>query len=101
MAQLSLLLLKEARPRQWLKNLSLYTGLIFSGWLFWGEKFWTVTLAWLTFSILTSSLYIFNDIIDLNSDRQHPFKKFRPLAAGKIPLPTALFFSLTGLFISL
>ncbi|MFH0942745.1 MAG: UbiA prenyltransferase family protein [Candidatus Beckwithbacteria bacterium] len=101
MAQYGYLLFKEARPRQWLKNLSLYTGLVFSGWLFWGEKLWTVTAAWVIFSILTSSVYIFNDVVDVNSDRNHPFKKFRPIASGKLPIGVALFFSLSGMVISL
>ena len=81
MVKYSYLLFKEARPRQWLKNLSLFTGLVFSGWLFIPEKFWTVVGAWVIFSILTSSIYIFNDIVDLESDRKHPFKKNRPLAS--------------------
>lgn len=101
MAQYGYLLVKEARPRQWLKNLSLYTGLVFSGWLFIADKFWTVTTAWIIFSILTSSVYIFNDIVDVNSDRNHPFKKFRPIASGQLPIGIALFFSLSGVFLSL
>lgn len=101
MAQYGYWLFKEARPRQALKNLALYTGLVFSGWLFIPEKFWTVTGSFLVFSLLTSAIYIFNDIKDLEQDRLHPFKKFRPLAAGKLPIPIALFFSLGGMFISL
>lgn len=94
-------LLKEARPRQISKNLALYTGLIFSGWLFIPEKFWTVTLSFFFFSILTGSIYIFNDIIDIKADKNHPFKKFRPLASGKLSIPMALFFSLSGIIVSL
>ena len=101
MAQYGYLLIKEARPRQWLKNLSLYTGLVFSGWLFIADKFWTVTTAWIIFSIMTSSVYIFNDIVDVDSDRNHPFKKFRPIASGQLPVGIALFFSLSGVFLSL
>jgi len=95
------LLFKEARPRQWLKNLPLFTGLVFSGWLFIPEKFWTVAAAWLIFSLMTSSAYIFNDIIDLESDRKHPFKKKRPLASGQLSIELALFTALTGFFVSL
>jgi 4-hydroxybenzoate polyprenyltransferase len=101
MVKYSYLLFKEARPRQALKNLSLFTGLVFSGWLFIPEKFWTVVWAWVIFSILTSSIYIFNDIVDLESDRKHPFKKNRPLASGELPVPLALFVSISGLFTSL
>ncbi len=101
MAKYGYLLLKEARPRQALKNLSLFTGLVFSGWLFNGEKFLTVAVGFILFSILTSSIYIFNDILDLESDRNHPFKKNRPLASGELPVPIALFVSLSGFLITL
>lgn len=95
------LLVKAARPRQSLKNLSLFTGLIFSGWLFIPAKFWTTIAAFVIFSILTGSVYIFNDIIDLEQDKKHPFKKRRPLASGRLSLPLALFANLVGFFISL
>ncbi|MCX6817004.1 MAG: UbiA prenyltransferase family protein [Candidatus Beckwithbacteria bacterium] len=101
MVEYGYLLLKEARPRQILKNLALFTGLIFSGWLFIAEKFWIVAMSFVVFSILTGSIYIFNDIIDIKADKNHPFKKFRPLASGKLPIPIALFFSLAGILISL
>lgn len=101
MAKYGYLLFKEARPRQWLKNLSLFTGLVFSGWLFIPEKFLTVLGAVVIFSILTGSVYIFNDIVDLESDRKHPFKKKRPIASGELPLPIALFVSFVGFFVAL
>ncbi|MBU2051838.1 UbiA prenyltransferase family protein [Patescibacteria group bacterium] len=101
MVEQLVLLLKAARPRQSLKNLSLLTGLIFSGWLFIPEKFWTAVTALVFFSLLTGSVYIFNDLLDLESDRKHPFKKKRPLASGKLSIPLALFTSLSGFFISL
>ena len=46
-------------------------------------------MAFILFSILASSIYIFNDIVDINEDRAHPKKKYRPLASGKISLKTA------------
>lgn len=101
MVEQLVLLLKACRPRQSLKNLSLFTGLIFSGWLFIPAKFWTTVAAFIIFSLLTGSVYIFNDIIDLESDKKHPFKKKRPLASGRLSLPLALFASLSGFFISL
>ncbi|MEA3354896.1 MAG: UbiA prenyltransferase family protein [Patescibacteria group bacterium] len=94
------LLFKEIRPRQVLKNFSLYTGLVFSGWLFYFDKFFTVSLAVVIFSILTSSVYILNDIIDLESDKKHPFKKKRPIASGQLPIEVALFACLSGFFVS-
>jgi 4-hydroxybenzoate polyprenyltransferase len=95
------LLFKAGRPRQNLKNLSLFTGLVFSGWLFLPQKFWITAAAFGIFSLLTSSVYLLNDLVDLKADQRHPFKKRRPLASGRLPLPLALFISLTGFFISL
>lgn len=100
MSEYLYLLLKEARPRQVLKNVSLYTGLVFSGWLFQTNKFLEVSLAVIVFSILTSSVYILNDIIDLKSDKNHPFKKNRPMASGKLPVEVGLFASLVGFLVS-
>lgn len=88
------LLIKSARPRQWIKNLALYAPLFFSGFLFFKPAtgpayFWVVTYAVGIFSLLTSSIYIINDIIDRKEDAKHPFKKNRPIASGKLPIPVA------------
>lgn len=101
MAQLFFYLLKTARPRQWLKNLSLAAALVFSGQLFHPQSLTITIEAIVIFSILTSSVYFFNDIVDLKKDQLHPFKKLRPIAAGKLPVPLALFFSISGIMISL
>lgn len=90
------LLLKTARPRQWMKNLSLYAALIFSGFFFHVPEegisyFTTVTFAVIVFSLLTSAVYIINDIFDMEADRIHPFKRKRPLASGELPLGVAIF----------
>ncbi len=101
MVKLFNLILTSARPIQWIKNLALFAGLVFSGWLFIPEKFLTVVIATVIFSFLTSSIYIFNDIVDAPSDRKHPLKKHRPIASGKFPIPLALFASFSGVLISL
>lgn len=98
------LILKSGRPRQWIKNIALYAALVFSGFFFFNPSdglpyFWVVTLAAVIFSVLCSSIYIINDIIDYEADRQHPFKKKRPIASGALPIPVALFSALTGLSI--
>lgn len=82
----------------------MYAALIFSGFFFYKPEaslpyFWTVTLAFGIFCVLTSSIYLINDIIDYEADRQHPFKKRRPIASGALPIPIALFSALTGLSI--
>ncbi len=101
MVQFFWLLVKTTRPRQWLKNLSLFTGLLFSGWLFIPDKFFMVVKATLVFSLLTSSIYIFNDLVDASSDKIHPLKKNRPIASGKLPIPLAFFAFLALLVFSL
>ena len=99
-----LLLIKSLRPKQWLKNLAVYAALVFSGFFFYQEAgqapyFVIVTYAFMIFCVLTSSIYLINDLIDIDSDRKHPFKKNRPLASGKLPIPIAVFSIVTGLAI--
>ncbi len=96
------LLLKSARPRQWIKNVALFAPLFFSGFLFYDPAdglpyIATVTFAAIIFTVLTSSIYIINDILDREADAKHPFKKKRPLASGELPAPIALFTAITGL----
>jgi len=100
-AELFINLLKTARPRQWLKNLSLAAALMFSGKLFFLPSFLLIAWSIIIFSILTSSVYFMNDIIDISRDKLHPFKKFRPIASGKLPVPLALFFASFGVLVSL
>ncbi|MFZ5437950.1 MAG: UbiA prenyltransferase family protein [Patescibacteria group bacterium] len=98
------LLLKSARPRQWLKNFALYAALFLSGFLFYVPQqgpayFWTVTYAFFIFCILTSSIYLINDIVDAEEDSQHPYKKKRPIASGELPIPIAAFVAMLGIAI--
>lgn len=101
MGKLFYLLLKTARPRQWLKNVAMFAPLVFSGLLFTSGYFPKVLEAFILFCGLTSSVYIVNDIVDAPSDRKHPFKKKRPVAAGELPVPMAIFAVITLLFIVL
>jgi 4-hydroxybenzoate polyprenyltransferase len=75
-------LIVSMRPGQWTKNLFIFAGLIFSGNLFHPEILIRVGGGFILFSLVASSIYIFNDIIDMEYDRAHPEKKDRPLAAG-------------------
>ncbi len=90
MAQL-LYFIKSARIGQWIKNLALYAPIIFSGFLLVPGAFARVTWAFVLFSLLTSSVYIFNDIVDIAKDRNHPFKRLRPIASGKVGVATAFY----------
>ncbi len=94
-------LFKTTRPRQWLKSIALFAPITFSGLLFNDGFFWIVVESAVVFTILASSVYIFNDLLDLSADRLHPFKKKRPIASGKLPVPVAIFALITGLVVSL
>lgn len=77
------------RPKQWTKNLFVYAGLVFSKNAFEINMFLPVTATFVIFCLLSSSVYLINDIVDREKDRQHPKKKNRPLAAGKISVNNA------------
>ena len=94
-------IIKTARPRQWVKNLSIFAALIFTGSFFSTELFWRTALGFALLSILVSSVYFINDIADVKVDKLHPFKKNRPIAKGILPVPFALFLALLGITISL
>ncbi|MGD9129566.1 MAG: UbiA prenyltransferase family protein [Candidatus Woesebacteria bacterium] len=100
------LILKSARPRQWIKNVALFAPLVFSGFFFYTPEdgipyFFTILYASIIFCILTSAIYIINDIIDLKADRKHPFKKKRPIASGELPVPVASFTAISSLILVL
>jgi 4-hydroxybenzoate polyprenyltransferase len=87
-------ILKTARPRQWVKNLALFTTILFTGYFFDTKALSSTIIAFVAFCLLSSSNYIFNDVLDAPRDRKHPFKKFRPVASGKLPVRLAIFVSL-------
>lgn len=104
MVKLLYAIIKTARPRQWLKNLAVFTTILFTGQFFNPEVFKVTLWAFVAFCLLSSSNYIANDILDAPKDRKHPFKKFRPVASGLLPVSLALIVSVasafTGLLIS-
>ncbi|MGE4062284.1 MAG: UbiA family prenyltransferase [Rhodospirillaceae bacterium] len=81
---------RELRLQQWAKNALLFVPLLLSGKFLDAELFGRVALGFLTFGILASTSYLFNDLVDLRSDRMHRSKSKRPLASGELPLRTAL-----------
>src|SRR3989344_418157 len=97
-------LFKAVRPRQWLKNLAVFTPIIFTGQLFHPLLFWVSVKAFLVFCTISSANYLFNDIMDAPHDRRHPFKRLRPIASGALPISMAATISaillLIGLWIS-
>jgi 4-hydroxybenzoate polyprenyltransferase len=82
-------LLKSMRPRQWTKNLFVYAALVFDQQFFHLQALLRTTAGFILFCLISSAVYIFNDLADVESDRQHPEKKNRPIASGKLPMPVA------------
>lgn len=84
--------IKLIRVKQWTKNLIVFSGLIFSENLFHPLLLEKSIVAFILFCFLSSSIYIANDICDLENDRKHPLKKERPLPAGLISVQGAITF---------
>lgn len=82
-------LIKAMRPRQWTKNGFVFFGLIFDKQLFMVEPFLRTLAGFFLFCLISSAVYLLNDIADVEADRNHPEKKFRPIASGKLPVSVA------------
>lgn len=82
-------LIKTMRPRQWTKNAFIFAALIFDKQLFIIESFSRTLAGVILFCLISSSVYILNDIVDVEADRQHPEKKNRPIPSGKLPIRVA------------
>lgn len=78
------------RVAHWVKNLFLFIPLFFAGELFQVGKLIDVFWGVIAFSLVASSIYILNDIRDIESDKLHPVKRYRALASGKISIPIAV-----------
>ncbi len=74
------------RVHQWAKNLLLFAALAGSHHLDGTRRLFPLLVAFAAFCLCASSVYIFNDLLDLESDRHHPQKRNRPFAAGNLPL---------------
>ena len=86
-----LALLVSLRPKQWTKNLLLFAGLLFTlDQHHSARQFQQAALGFVLFSLLSSVVYLVNDLADRESDRRHPKKCRRPIAAGELPPPLAV-----------
>jgi decaprenyl-phosphate phosphoribosyltransferase len=83
-----------ARPHHYVKNLFIFTPLFFSGRFFHPDAFVSCLVAFISFCLLASSVYVFNDIRDIPYDRNHPEKRRRPLADGRVTVRAAYLFML-------
>ena len=82
--------LKLIRVEQYIKNAFVFAPLFFDSQFLNIDKLINVTLAFLCFCSISSSVYIFNDYFDINEDKNHPQKRFRPLASGSISINNGL-----------
>jgi 4-hydroxybenzoate polyprenyltransferase len=82
-------LLKTMRPRQWAKNGFIFAAVIFDQQLLHPQAFLRTAAGVLIFCLVSSTVYIINDLADAEADRLHPKKRLRPIAAGTLPVRTA------------
>src|SRR5512135_333327 len=77
-------LLKTMRPRQWVKNGVIFAALVFDHHLFQASPLVRTLAGFALLCLLSSVVYIVNDLADIEKDRQHPKKRLRPLASGRL-----------------
>lgn len=88
-------LIRTMRPKQWAKNIVIFAAVVFDSKLFVSGPFFSTPLgkSIIGFGLLclmSSTVYILNDLVDIEADRQHPKKKFRPLPSGQLPKSVAI-----------
>lgn len=82
-------LLQTMRPRQWTKNVFIFAALVFDKQLFIPDSFLRTLAGFALFCTMSSSVYIFNDLADIQADREHPEKRNRPIPSGRLSLAAA------------
>lgn len=101
--------LKLIRLDHWIKNLLIFAPLFFGQQLLNADLLAKTIVAFISFSLVTSGMYIINDYFDIAEDREHPVKKYRPLASGEVSEKSAIWISalfliaglLVGIFLSI
>ena len=83
------LMVSSMRPAQWTKNVTLFVALVFSQNLLDLEKVLLAFAAYIIFILLSGGVYLFNDLMDLDEDREHPEKRMRPIASGELSVRLA------------
>ena len=82
-------LLRAMRPRQWAKNVFIFAALVFDGQLARPEPLARTFVGFVMLCLISSSVYLVNDIADLEADRRHPVKRTRPIASGELSVRPA------------
>jgi 4-hydroxybenzoate polyprenyltransferase len=83
-------LLKTMRPKQWPKNVFIFTALVFVEELFTSGPLLKTIAAFVLFCLMSSTVYLINDVVDIEKDRQHPTKRLRPLPSGQLKPSVAI-----------
>jgi 4-hydroxybenzoate polyprenyltransferase len=83
-------LIRSMRPKQWTKNIFIFAALVFDGKLFQLEPLINTLIGFVVLCLLSSAVYLINDCADVNADRAHPIKRYRPIARGDLPIPLAI-----------
>ncbi len=92
---------KALRVHQWSKNTLIFLPLLTGYHLLKPGQFWQTVEAFLSFSLMASAVYICNDLSDLESDRSHPKKRFRPFASGNLTIPLGILAAFSLIAVSL
>jgi decaprenyl-phosphate phosphoribosyltransferase len=92
--------LQAVRPRQWPKNLLVFAAPLAGATLGRDDGFGYALLAFVAFTAASSAVYVVNDILDVERDRNHPTKRTRPIASGRLSIPMALLLALVCLAIA-
>ena len=82
-------LVRQARPRQWVKNVLVFAAPGAAGVLDDAGALWPTLIAFVAFCLVSSGTYYWNDLLDIEADRLHPTKRHRPLASGAMPIGLA------------
>ncbi len=82
-------ILRLIRPKQWIKNMFVFIPMFFAGELFDLHSLYLCAVTFLAYSLMASSIYCYNDIVDADADRRHPVKCHRPVASGAVSVRLA------------
>jgi 4-hydroxybenzoate polyprenyltransferase len=84
-------LIRSLRPKQWTKNAFIFAPLIFDEKLLYAEPLIKTIFGFLLLCVISGTVYLINDVVDVEKDRQHPTKRHRPIPAGELPLNVAIY----------
>jgi len=83
-------IIKTLRPKQWTKNGFIFAALVFDEKLFQFDPFIKTIAGFILLCIISGTVYLINDMVDIEKDRRHPTKKYRPIPSGQVPFRVAL-----------